>query len=81
MHCNACILLTESELLEHPSVSSVRSSLKTHSVEVTGDFGAATPDDIAQKLSTLLEKHGYHLSTKKTIVTNIYLFFSSKKID
>lgn len=67
MHCNACILLTESELLEHPSVSSARSSLKTHSVEVTGDFGAATPDDIAQKLSALLEKHGYHLSTEKTV--------------
>lgn len=68
MHCNACILLTESELREHPKISSARSSLKTHSVEVTGDFGDATPSDIARELSALLEKHGYSLSVEKAAV-------------
>lgn len=62
MHCQACILLTESELAQHPKVSSARSSLKTHSVEVTGNFGDLAPETIAQELSALLEKHGYTLS-------------------
>ncbi|MFZ1626482.1 MAG: sulfite exporter TauE/SafE family protein [Candidatus Moraniibacteriota bacterium] len=69
MHCSACILLTESELTEHPKVSSARSSLKTHSVEVTGDFGDMNSEDIARELSALLEKHGYRLSVEKTAVT------------
>ncbi|MFZ1654625.1 MAG: sulfite exporter TauE/SafE family protein [Candidatus Moraniibacteriota bacterium] len=69
MHCNACILLTESELQEHPKVVSAISSLKTHSVEVTGDFGDIAPADIARELSVLLEKHGYSLSTEKTAAT------------
>ena len=65
MHCNACILLTESELTEHPKVSSARSSLKTHSVEIRGDFGDMTSEDIARELSSLLEKHGYSLSVER----------------
>lgn len=67
MHCSACILLTESELQEHPKVSSAHSSLKTHSVEVTGDFGEMAPENIAEELSTLLEKHGYRLSAERPI--------------
>lgn len=65
MHCHSCILLTEGELLEYPGVTQARSSLKTHSVTVTGDFGEKTPDDIARELSTVLEKHGYSLSLEK----------------
>ncbi len=75
MHCNACILLTESELTEHPKVSSARSSLKTHSVEITGDFGDATPDTIVQELSTLLEKHGYSLSVERPATTKNWTDF------
>lgn len=65
MHCKSCVLLTESELAEHPGVTSATSSLKNHSVEVTGDFGDATPHTIARELSALLEKHGYSLSVEK----------------
>lgn len=65
MHCHSCILLTEGELLEYPGVTQARSSLKTHSVTVTGDFGEKTPDDIARELSAVLEKHGYSLSLEK----------------
>lgn len=75
MHCNACILLTESELLEHPKVTSARSSLKTHSVEVTGDFGEATPEAIAHELSELLEKHGYRLSVERAAVVKRWADF------
>lgn len=65
MHCNACILLTESELQDHPKVSTAKSSLKTHTVEVCGDFGDMPLEDIAQELGGLLTKHGYSLSTEK----------------
>ncbi|MFA9262525.1 MAG: sulfite exporter TauE/SafE family protein [Undibacterium sp.] len=65
MHCNACILLTESELVEHPKVSQATTSLKNHSVEVTGDFGDTPPEVIATELSGLLEKHGYQISVEK----------------
>lgn len=75
MHCNACILLTESELLEHPQVSAARSSLKTHSVEVTGNFGEATPESIATELSTLLKKHGYSLSVDRIAIVKQWADF------
>lgn len=65
LHCNACILLTESELVEHPKVSKATTSLKNNSIEVTGDFGEMTPEAIASELSPLLEKHGYRLSVVK----------------
>ena len=65
MHCNACILLTERKLEGHPNVSSAKSSLKTHSVEICGDFGDRPLEAIVQELSGLLQKHGYSLSTEK----------------
>ena len=65
MHCNACVLLTESELQEHPKVSSATSSLKNHSVEICGDFEDMPLRDITQELSGLLLKHGYSLSIEK----------------
>lgn len=65
MHCNACILLTESELQDHPKITSAKSSLKTHTVEICGDFGDMPLENIANELSGLLTKHGYNLSTEK----------------
>ena len=65
MHCNACILLTESELQDHQQVTSAKSSLKTHTVEVCGDFGDMPLESIAQELGGLLMKHGYTLSAEK----------------
>lgn len=65
MHCEACILLTESELMEVEGVTHAISSLKTHTVEVTGDFGWRTPEETARELSQVLEKHGYSLSVNK----------------
>jgi sulfite exporter TauE/SafE/copper chaperone CopZ len=65
MHCNACILMTESELEEVEYITKATSSLAHHSVEVTGDFGEKTPDQIAQELSEVLQSHGYSLSVEK----------------
>lgn len=65
MHCNACILMTESELRDVPYVTNARSSLRTHSVEVTGEFGDKTPETIAEELSRVLRPHGYGLSVER----------------
>lgn len=63
MHCKACVFLTESELAEHPKVSSAKTSLETRSVEVRGDFGDMSPESLAKELSALLSQHV--LSVKK----------------
>lgn len=65
MHCNACVLLTESELRELKEVTAAVSSLKTHSVEVTGYFGDKAPEHVARDLSEVLQPHGYSLSLEK----------------
>lgn len=65
MHCNACVILTESELNEVSEVSSAKASLNSLNVEVVGDFGDKEPEDIAQELSIVLKPHGYTLSLEK----------------
>ncbi len=65
MHCNACVVLTESELDGVPEVAKVKSSLASHSVEVTGDFGDKDPEHIALYLNEVLKPHGYTLSLEK----------------
>lgn len=61
MHCNACALLIESELREHPKVVSAKSSFKNHSVEINGDFGGMPLEAVAAELTGVLKKHGYSL--------------------
>ncbi|MFA6158206.1 MAG: sulfite exporter TauE/SafE family protein [Candidatus Paceibacterota bacterium] len=65
MHCNACVLMTESEIGDLPHVSSVKSSLKNNSVEIVGDFGERGAEQIADELSILLKPHGYALSVER----------------
>ena len=67
MHCNACVLMTENELGDLPNITHVRSSLKNHSVEITGDFGDKTPEQIAEELTIPLRSHGYTVSVEKQI--------------
>lgn len=67
MHCNACVLLTESELKEIPNIKSVKSSLKNKSVEITGDFGNKQEEEIVLELTQVLKPHGYTLSIEKEI--------------
>ena len=65
MHCNACVLMTESELGDLPNITHVKSSLKNNSVEIIGYFGDKNPEVIASELSQVLIKHGYSLSVEK----------------
>ncbi len=65
MHCSACILMTESELMNVQYVTHAKSSLKTHSVEVIGDFGDKPESEIAEELSGVLKRYGYTLSVEK----------------
>lgn len=65
MHCSACVLMTESELKDLPNVTNAVSSLKKNSVEVTGDFGEKSQEQVATDLSQALKKHGYTLSVEK----------------
>ena len=69
MHCKACEMMIDSELEEFSEVTKVRASLKSHSVEVSGDFGQKTPEQIAQELSVPLIKRGYSLTVEKQQVT------------
>lgn len=75
MHCNACVLMTESELNEVPEVSHVKASLKHFSVEVTGNFGDKEPEHIARDLSEVLKTHGYTLTTERQIKTKSWADF------
>ncbi|MFZ2072537.1 MAG: sulfite exporter TauE/SafE family protein, partial [Minisyncoccia bacterium] len=65
MHCKSCELMTESELKEFPFISKVKASLNSSLVEVVGDFGDKSPEDIAIELNTVLVKHGYTLAVDK----------------
>lgn len=65
MHCNSCVVLTESELGDLKEVTKAKSSLKTHSVEVTGYFGDKALEHVASDLSEVLKPHGYTLSIEK----------------
>lgn len=67
MHCNACVLMTESELGDLPNITHVKSNLKNHSVEVVGDFGDKTPEQIAEDLTIPLKSHGYTVSIEKQV--------------
>jgi uncharacterized protein len=65
MHCQSCVILTEGELMSYPGVTAAQSSLRTHTITVTGDFGDRSPETIAAELSQMLAKHGYSLSVEK----------------
>lgn len=65
MHCNSCVILTETELMEVPEIKSVKSSLGNHSVEIVGDFGDKSAEHIAEDLSVILKPHGYTLSVDR----------------
>ncbi len=59
--------MTENTLQELPQVEKAKTNLAHHSVEVTGDFGDKTSEQIALELSLPLSAHGYTLSLEKTV--------------
>lgn len=65
MHCKACVLTTESELEEITVITKAKANLSSASVEVTGNFGDRSPEDIVTELNAPLARHGYSLSLVK----------------
>jgi sulfite exporter TauE/SafE len=57
--------MIESELKEIKNISDVKSNLKNNSVEVTGDFGDKTKEQIAEELTGYIKTHGYTISIEK----------------
>lgn len=68
MHCNSCVILTESKIAELPNVQKAKSSLKNHSIEVTGEFGNMSEAEIAEQLTVPVKEHGYTISVEKQVV-------------
>lgn len=68
MHCNSCVILTESKIAELPNVEKTKSSLKNHSIEVTGDFGNMSEVEIAEQLTIPIKEHGYTVSIEKQVI-------------
>ncbi|MCR4307155.1 MAG: sulfite exporter TauE/SafE family protein [Candidatus Berkelbacteria bacterium] len=75
MNCNGCVLTTESKLQDVSYITRAKTSLKKHSVEVTGDFGNKSQQAIAEELSKILTKHGYTLTVEKQIKTKSWSDF------
>ncbi len=65
MHCASCPMLVEGELSDLPNVTHVKASLKHNHVEVTGEFGEKSIEEIAQELTAVTKPHGYSLSPEK----------------
>lgn len=65
MHCASCEILVDSELGDLPNIESAKSNLNTSSVEITGDFGTKTKEQVAEDLSMVLKPHGYTITLEK----------------
>lgn len=62
MHCTACVILTESELKEVQGITHAKTSLAEKRVEVTGEFGDRSQEQVLNDLNVVLKPHGYSLS-------------------
>ncbi len=65
MHCKACPMLVESELLDVPGITAAKASLKTQQVEIEGPLAGEVPEALMQQANPVLEKHGYLLTLEK----------------
>jgi len=65
MHCKACEYLINDELKTIPNVSGVSASLSQGNVEVTGDFGDFSDEQVAQVLSHKVNNRGYDIGVNK----------------
>ncbi len=65
MHCKSCVSMIDSELSELPYITEAKSNLSTCSVDVAGEFGDKSPENIAQELTQVIAKHGYRCSVEK----------------
>ncbi len=67
IHCNACVLIIESELNNYPGVIHAKVLLNNHSIEIIGDFGNKTEQEIVEELSVPIIDNGYTLSIEKQV--------------
>lgn len=67
MHCNACVHMTEGEIGDLPNVISVKSSLSDHTIEVEGNFGDKSLEQIAEELTAKVKSYGYTISVEKQV--------------
>lgn len=65
MHCTSCELMIESELKDLPNIVNIKPSFKNNLIEIEGDFGEKTPEQIAVDLTVLLKPNGYTISIEK----------------
>ncbi|MCX6715973.1 MAG: sulfite exporter TauE/SafE family protein [Candidatus Taylorbacteria bacterium] len=70
MHCNACVLLTENVTSELPGIISAKSNLSDQSIEIEGDFGSKTDEEVAAELTAVLKPHGYTVPANSTSANN-----------
>lgn len=68
MHCNACVILIESELNNLKGVSNVVANLGNKMVVVSGNFDLENEVELADYLSQPIKSSGYHLSVEREIV-------------
>lgn len=64
LHCDGCVLTTESKLKDLPYISSAQTSLKHSTVTVTGNFEGKSQLEVADQLSAALPER-YTLSLEK----------------
>lgn len=67
MHCKGCELTIETRLGALPNVNYVKAKLKNHTVEIEGNFGEKTAEQIAGELTLPLKDRGYTVSLEKQI--------------
>ena len=65
MHCASCPILIEGELTDLSNVSNAKASLKHNHVEVTGEFGDQTLEQIANQLTAITKPRGYTFTPEK----------------
>lgn len=65
MHCKACSLLIEQELLDLSYVKTVQVDSHRHTVTIEGDFEGVPEEELAKDFSVLLSPHGYTFSLEK----------------
>jgi sulfite exporter TauE/SafE len=58
-------MLIEGELSDLPNISRAKASLKHNHVEVTGEFGEKSIEEVAQELTLVTKPHGYVFSPEK----------------
>lgn len=65
MRCKSCVLVIDDDLQNTSGITSVKTNLNNHTVEVVGDFGDKSTEEIASELSSVLAKHKYTLTVDK----------------